>query len=54
MVSGLAFRSLIHLKFIFVYGVRECYNFILFKIVSKVLRLLQSKILAENKVVFFT
>ena len=28
-VSGLTFRSLIHLKFIFVYGVRNCYNFIL-------------------------
>ena len=29
MVSGLIFRSLIHLEFIFVYGVRECSNFIL-------------------------
>ena len=29
MVSGLAFRSLIHFEFIFVYGVRVCYNFIL-------------------------
>ena len=26
---GLAFRSLIHFEFIFVYGVRKCYNFIL-------------------------
>ena len=29
IVSGLAFRSLIHFEFIFVYGVRECSNFIL-------------------------
>ena len=29
IVSGLIFRSLIHLEFIFVYGVRECSNFIL-------------------------
>ena len=28
-VSGLIFRSLIHFEFIFVYGVRECSNFIL-------------------------
>ena len=29
MVSDLSFRSLIHFQFIFVYGVRECSNFIL-------------------------
>ena len=29
IVSGLKFRSLIHFEFIFVYGVRECSNFIL-------------------------
>ena len=29
IVSGLSFRSLIHFEFIFVYGVRKCYNFIL-------------------------
>ena len=29
VVSGLTFRSLIHFDFIFVYGVRECSNFIL-------------------------
>ena len=29
IVSGLTFRSLIHLEFIFVYCVRECANFIL-------------------------
>ena len=29
MGSGLTFRSLIHFEFIFVYGVRECSNFIL-------------------------
>ena len=30
IVSGLIFRSLIHFQFTFVYGVRECSNFILF------------------------
>ena len=29
IVSGLTFRSLIRFEFIFVYGVRECSNFIL-------------------------
>ena len=29
IVSGLTFRSLIHFEFTFVYGVRECSNFIL-------------------------
>ena len=29
IVSGLTFRSQIHFEFIFVYGVRECSNFIL-------------------------
>ena len=29
IVSDLTFRSLIHFKFIFVYGIRECSNFIL-------------------------
>ena len=29
IVSGLTFRYLIHFEFIFVYGVRECSNFIL-------------------------
>ena len=29
IVSGPTFRSLIHFEFIFVYGVRECSNFIL-------------------------
>ena len=28
IVSGLTLRSLIHFEFIFVYGVRECSNFI--------------------------
>ena len=32
IVSGLTFRSLIHFEFIFVYGVRECSNFILFHV----------------------
>ena len=31
IVSGLTFRSRIHFEFIFVYGVRECSNFILKK-----------------------
>ena len=29
IVSGLTFRSLIHFEFIFEYGVRKCFNFIL-------------------------
>ena len=29
IVSGLTFRSIIHVEFIFVYGVRKCSNFIL-------------------------
>ena len=29
IVSGITFRSLIHFEFIFVYGVRKCFNFIL-------------------------
>ena len=33
IVSGLPFRSLIHFEFIFVYGVRECSNFILLHVV---------------------
>ena len=32
IVSGHIYRSLIHLEFIFVYGVRECFNFILFHV----------------------
>ena len=29
IISGLTFRSLIHSEFIFVYGIRKCFNFIL-------------------------
>ena len=29
IVSGLTFRSLIYFEFIFVYGIRECSNFIM-------------------------
>ena len=29
IVSGITFRSLIHFEFIFLYGVRQCSNFIL-------------------------
>ena len=32
IVSGLISRSLIHVEFIFVYGVRECSHFILFHV----------------------
>ena len=32
IVSGLISRSLIHLEFIFVYGVRECSNFLPFHV----------------------
>ena len=36
IVSGLTFRSLIHFKFIFVYGVRKCSNFILLQVVDQI------------------
>ena len=32
MVPGLTFRSLIHFEFIFMYGVRECSNFVLLQV----------------------
>ena len=32
IVSGLIYRSLIHLELIFVYGIRECSHFILFHV----------------------
>ena len=32
IVSSLTYRSVIHLEFIFVYGVRECSNFILLQV----------------------
>ena len=38
IVSGLIFRSLIHSEFIFVYGVRECSNFILLHVAVQFLQ----------------
>ena len=38
IVSGLTFKSLIHFEFIFVYGVRECSNFILFIAIQSYLK----------------
>ena len=35
IVSGLTFRSLIHFKFIFLYGVRKCSSFILLQVVDQ-------------------
>ena len=35
IVSGLTFRSLIHVEFIFVYGVRKCSSFILLQVVDQ-------------------
>ena len=35
IVSGLAFRPLIHFKSIFVYGVRKCSSFILLQVVDQ-------------------
>ena len=35
IVSGLTFRSLMHFKFIFVYGVRKCSSFILLQEVDQ-------------------
>ena len=34
IVSGLTFRSLIHFEFIFVYGIRKCFSFIILKVVD--------------------
>ena len=35
IVSGLTFRSLIHFEFIFVYGVRKCFSFILLQVIDQ-------------------
>ena len=35
IVSGLMFRCLIHFEFIFVYGVRKCYSFILLQVIDQ-------------------
>ena len=35
IVSGLTFRSLIHIEVFFVYGVRKCSSFILLKVVPR-------------------
>ena len=35
IVSGLTFRSLIHFKFVFVYGVRKCSSFVLLQVVDQ-------------------
>ena len=35
IVSGLMFRSLIHVEFIFVYGVRKCSSFTLLQVVDQ-------------------
>lgn len=42
IVSGHISRSLIHFKFIFVYGVREYSNFILFRVAVPVLLIKQA------------
>ena len=35
IVSGLTFISLLHLRFIFLYGVRKCSSFILLQVVDQ-------------------
>ena len=35
IVSGHTFRSLIHFEFIFVYGVRKCFSFIVTQVVEQ-------------------
>ena len=54
MVSSLAFRYLIHLEFIFVYGVRECFNFILVHVAVQVSRQHSLKRLSFLHCVLFT
>ena len=44
IVSGIAFRSLIHFEFIFVYDVRECYNFILLYVAVQFSELMEETI----------
>ena len=36
IVSGITFRSLIYFEFIFVYGVRKCFNFILLHVAVQI------------------
>ena len=43
IVSSLPFRSLIHFEFIFVYGIRECFNFIVLHITVYLLKRLIKK-----------
>jgi len=49
LVSGLTFRSLLHLEFIFVYGVRKCSNFILLHVAVQVFPapLIEQAVLAQ-------
>ena len=35
IVSGLIFRSVFHFEFIFLYGVRKCFSFILLQVVDQ-------------------
>ena len=44
IVSGLTFRSLIHLEFIFVYGVRKCSSFILLQVVDQFSQIVKDKV----------
>ena len=37
IVSGLTFRFLIHFEFIFMYGVRKCFSFIILQVVEDVI-----------------
>jgi len=43
IVSGIPFRSLIHFEFIFVYGIREFFNFILLNVTVYLLKRLIQK-----------
>ena len=43
IVYDLTFRSLIHFEFIFVYGIRECFNFILLNVTVYLLKRLIKK-----------
>ena len=52
IVSGLTFRSLIHFKFIFVYGVRKCSNFILLHVAVQFSQLHLSKRLSLPHCIF--
>ena len=50
IVSGLAFKSLLHFEFIFVYGVRKCSSFILLQVVDQFSRWMKLEPIIQSEV----